>query len=263
MHIVTIADSGSDRLLNSIKDALKRISLTETERVPVLFFEDIAVDGSDSSQCHSDIESHATSALTKHANICFLAKDPAPTLSTFTSFAKHFVKKDAQGRSQAGLIVVSAHPSLKKPSSSPTKDTFLRTLIDTNIIDPQRIILVGVRAWTQEESAFIRSNRIRCFTMRNLQEEGFNEICLSIMEHIRQWPSAYLSINIDAVDPAFAPATSFPEPGGLSSRELIHLIHKLSLLKNIQARDLVGIDQSKDVNDQTINLGARILAEWA
>ncbi len=250
MHIVTIAGPGSDHISNSIKDSLKRISLTETERVPVVFFEDVSLTDADS-------------IFTKRSNVAFVASSSQSTHDLFTSFAKHVGKKDAHGRSQAGLILVAAHPALKKIAPLIDHDNYLRSLIDGNIIDPQKIILIGTRTWSQEESAFIRSNRIRCFTMRTIQEEGFNEICLSIMEHIRQWPSAYLSINLDAVDPAFAPGASNPEPGGVTSRELIHLIHKLSLLKNIQARDLVGIHQSKDLEDATIKLCARILAEWA
>ena len=87
------------------------------------------------------------------------------------------------------------------------------------------------------------------------------EICDMIMERARQASGFYVSIDIDCVDPAFAPGTGYLEPGGLSSRELIYFIRRLSLLENFRGADIVEINPDKDINRITIKLGARLLAE--
>ena len=71
------------------------------------------------------------------------------------------------------------------------------------------------------------------------------------METARQWPALYISIDIDAVDPAFAPGTGYIEPAGLTSRELIYLVQRFKLLKNLKMVDLVEINPEKDFTTKT------------
>ena len=71
----------------------------------------------------------------------------------------------------------------------------------------------------------------------------------------------YVSVDIDVIDPAFAPATGYPEPGGLSSREFIYLIQRINKMKNLRGIDIVEINPEKDENNLTIKLGAKILSE--
>ena len=73
----------------------------------------------------------------------------------------------------------------------------------------------------------------------------------------------YVSLDIDVIDPAFAPATNHPEPAGLTSRQLIYIMQRIAMMKNLKAADIVEIDSEKDRNhdSMTTKLGARILAE--
>ena len=77
----------------------------------------------------------------------------------------------------------------------------------------------------------------------------------------RRWEAIYLSIDIDVLDPAFAPATGYPEPGGLTSRELLYSLGRLRMLKSLKAIDLVEVNPRLDQKGQTVKLAARILAE--
>jgi len=72
--------------------------------------------------------------------------------------------------------------------------------------------------------------------------------------------SIYVSLDIDVVDPSFAPGTGTPEPGGIS---VFDLFKSLSLLRglNIVGFDLVEISPPNDVNDITSLLGAKIIRE--
>jgi len=71
----------------------------------------------------------------------------------------------------------------------------------------------------------------------------------------------YVSIDIDVIDPAFAPGTGYCEPGGLSTRDFLYLIQRINKLKNLKAIDLVEINPDKDKENMTVKLGAKILSE--
>mgnify|MGYP002064946774 CR=1 FL=1 len=92
--------------------------------------------------------------------------------------------------------------------------------------------------------------------------ENFDDSCEVIMEFANN-KELYVSIDIDFIDPAFAPATGYPESGGLSSGEFIYLISRINKMKNLRAVDLVEINFEKDKNfyNRTIKLGAKIISE--
>ena len=81
------------------------------------------------------------------------------------------------------------------------------------------------------------------------------------METEKNWDSLYLSIDIDAVDPAFAPGTGFIEPGGFTSREVLYIVQRLKRLRNLKMIDLVEVNPKKDLNKMTIKLSAKIVKE--
>jgi agmatinase len=70
----------------------------------------------------------------------------------------------------------------------------------------------------------------------------------------------YISIDLDCLDPCFAPGVSVPSPGGLSSMELIYLLNK-SLAGRVVGLDIVELCPDFDVNGMTASLAARILSE--
>ena len=81
------------------------------------------------------------------------------------------------------------------------------------------------------------------------------------METACTWQATYLSIDIDVVDAAVAPGTGYPEPGGISARELISSVQRIKRLKNLQRIDIVEVNPEKDVQDLTVKLAAKVLKE--
>ena len=68
--------------------------------------------------------------------------------------------------------------------------------------------------------------------MKDIFENGVNEVCDTIMEICRKFNKLHISLDIDVVDPAFAPGVGYLESGGLSSNEILYFIRRLKLLKN-------------------------------
>ena len=69
----------------------------------------------------------------------------------------------------------------------------------------------------------------------------------------------YLSLDLDALDPAFVPGVSHHEPGGFSVREVLHMLHKLNA--NLVGADIVELNPTRDLNDVTAMVAAKFLKE--
>ena len=87
---------------------------------------------------------------------------------------------------------------------------------------------------------------------------------------MKDWPMAkslvfnhpvYLSLDIDGIDPAFAPGVSHREPGGLSSRDVINFIHQINM--PIVGADIVEFNPNKDIDNMTSQLAAKLVKEIA
>jgi agmatinase len=90
--------------------------------------------------------------------------------------------------------------------------------------------------------------------------EDLRDTCDIIME-FSSGKELYLSIDIDVVDPAFAPATGYAEAGGLTSRQLLYLVQRLNKIRGLKAIDIVEINPERPGAEVTVKLGAKILAE--
>jgi len=156
------------------------------------------------------------------------------------------------------LIIFDAHPDCMKPVKYPTHEEWLRGLIEKGF-PAKNILIVGSRNSDLSELEFLKEKNIRIITMNQLTE-NLQDTCDVIMEFSDK-KELYISLDIDIIDPAFAPGTGYKEPGGLTSREFIYLIQRLNKIKNLRAVDLVEINPDKDRDNLTVKLGAKILGE--
>jgi len=120
---------------------------------------------------------------------------------------------------------------------------------------------IGIRAtWgTPEEGAFAASHDAKLFSMDDIDARGVAAIAEQIRSAVGDQPT-YVTIDVDGIDPAFAPGTGTPEPGGLTSREAIRLVRELSGIRIVGA-DVVEVCPALDVGDLTCTLAAHLLYE--
>ncbi len=171
------------------------------------------------------------------------------------------VKAFTKNHPGAGIVIFDAHPDAENMFSPPTQEDLLIVLVKEGVIAPDRIILLGRRNWTENEMRFLQEHKIRVYHMRDIQEMGVETVCDAVMETVRGWPAFYLSIDIDSVDPAYAPGTGYLEPGGLTSREMIYFCQRLKLLKNFGMADITEVNPPLDVRDMTSKLAAKLVKE--
>lgn len=181
----------------------------------------------------------------------FLGGDHSITYPLFKSLAKN--------HKNPGLIIFDAHPDCENNFQPPTHEDFNKVLIENNILKKENLILVGTRNFHKKEMDFIKSNKIKNYSMNKL--ENIHEICDLIMEEANRFDALYLSIDIDVLDPAFAPGTGYPEPGGLTTRQLIYFIQRIKNMKNLKRMDLVEVNPDKDINNLTVKTASKILME--
>ena len=88
------------------------------------------------------------------------------------------------------------------------------------------------------------------------------DTCDAIMEFLRKFDSIYISIDMDILDPVYAPGVSYVEPNGLTSRELFYFLQRLKKTNKIKALDVVEVNPENDINNITTKTAARIIADF-
>ena len=112
-----------------------------------------------------------------------------------------------------------------------------------------QLFQVGVRTWTTHQLEQARKYKIAIREMKNFSLEDIAELKNDV----------YISLDIDAFDPAFAPGVSHLEPGGLTSRQVINIIQ--SIKTRIIGADIVEYNPNRDVQGITATLVAKMMKE--
>jgi guanidinopropionase len=122
--------------------------------------------------------------------------------------------------------------------------TPFRRALEEGLIDPTRSLQIGLRSWEgDDELAYARDLGMDLITLDMLDEQGVKWV----VERYRRIGSApvFVSIDLDVLDPAFAPASA-PNPGGLTSRELMYMVRKLAG-QRIVGGDIVELNAPYDL----------------
>jgi|TARA_Y100000310_G_scaffold332380_1_gene407837 arginase family enzyme len=158
-----------------------------------------------------------------------------------------------------GLIIFDAHPDLEVSAGSVSHEDYLRSLIDEGIVDPKNVLLVGVRDVSKNEMSYIKEKGVTVFNLRKWGSEPVSELADAVTEFVNRFPAAYVSFDIDVVDPCFAPGTGHLAVGGFRSLDVLYLVQRLRRMKNLRGFDIVEVNPEKDVRNMTVELGCEIL----
>lgn len=161
-----------------------------------------------------------------------------------------------------GIIYLDAHTDLSDTfDGSPFSHACpLRRALDNQNIRPENVLLVGTRSFEIEPLRFIEKHKIKTYTPDVIMARGMKDIAREVVVRLEGIENIYLSIDIDVLDPAYAPGTGIPEAGGISTLDLVTFIRGLDGL-NIVAADIVEVSPPLDVNDITSFAALRIIKE--
>ncbi len=163
-----------------------------------------------------------------------------------------------------GLIHIDAHSDTDDAQyggSRLTHGTPFRRAIEDGVLDPRRCVQIGIRGSLDaaDERAWALAQGVRIVEMDEVCARGLPEVAAEARAIVGAAP-AYLSFDIDALDPAFAPGTGTPEIGGFSSREALHLLRSFRGL-DLVGGDLVEVAPSLDPSGITAITGGALLFE--
>ncbi len=118
-----------------------------------------------------------------------------------------------------------------------------------------------MRSYEAEEIHFINENPIHVYHASKVERIGVQKVVANLIETFKAYDAIYITMDIDALDPAFAPGTGAPEGGGLTTRQLMYMVRNLIMKLPVKAVDLVEISPPRDVNDITSWAGLKIIYE--
>ena len=153
------------------------------------------------------------------------------------------------------VFYFDAHPDFV----SSTNNYYGSIMTDSaQFIDFKNSMLIGTRAAEAEELDNAAKVGLEVITPLEVAELGLLKVAGQLTDERRQ--KKYISIDLDCLDPAFAPGVSVPSPGGLSSTELLYLV-KRTVHSGIIAMDIVELSPDFDLNNITACMAARIISE--
>lgn len=175
----------------------------------------------------------------------FLGGDHSVTIPLSKALRKYFRGK------KVGIIHFDSHPDLcdEYEGSKWSHACPLLRLLE-NGIDTEDLAQVGIRSYEKEEILFYNKHPE---TMVIKAYDVFHYGCVSVAEKLiakfKDYDVVYITLDIDVLDPAFAPGTGTPEAGGLSSRELIYIINQLMCRTPVMAMDIVEVSPPLDTEN--------------
>jgi len=174
----------------------------------------------------------------------------------------------------AGAVLwIDAHGDLNRPETSPTGnvhgmplaavlgvagESFAQVAYPTPSIT--KAALLGVRSLDPGERSLIRELGLRVYTMKELDERGVQVCTAEALDYLRGSPFVHVSLDLDAVDPMFAPGVGTPVRGGLSYREAhlaLELVAESGLADSI---DVVEVNPILDRENETGALAVELAA---
>lgn len=140
----------------------------------------------------------------------------------------------------------------------------MRRLIESGAARGDRFFQVGLRGyWPPPDILeWMAEQKMRSYEMTEIVTRGFDEVIDEVIHSsMDECDGVFLSVDIDVVDPGSAPGTGTPEPGGLSSRQLLDAVREIAYRVPIVGMDVVEVAPPFDHADITALLGNRVILE--
>lgn len=165
----------------------------------------------------------------------------------------------ARARGPIAVLQIDAHLDTWDSyfGSKFTHGSFMKRAIEEGLVDTAHTLQVGIRGplFSPQDLADVAALGIAILPMHAMVDWTVEQIAEAIRARIADAP-VYLTFDVDGVDPAFTPGTGTPEIGGLTSQQLIALLHRLRGLRLIGA-DVVEVAPAYDPTGITALMAAR------
>ena len=181
----------------------------------------------------------------KEKQLIILGGEHLITLGSYMSFPK-----------ETGYIVFDAHYDLRDEYADMklSHAAYLRRIIEKR--GAENIIHVGARSFVKEELAFKEEHKVRTIMDKDIRDGKGAKM---VKDAVSSFDKIYLSIDLDVLDPAFAPGVGNPEAMGITSRELFDMVYAMEG-KQVRCMDIVELCPTYD-NGATASIAAKLMSE--
>lgn len=142
--------------------------------------------------------------------------------------------------------------------------TPMRRLIESGAVRGDRFLQLGLRGYWPDDATlkWMRDQKMRSYEMTEIHHRGMKTVLDESFSILTDGcDGVFLSVDIDVVDPGMAPGTGTPEPGGMTSRELLEAVRRICLELPIVGIDVVEVAPAYDSADITAILANRVVLE--
>jgi agmatinase len=199
------------------------------------------LDFKDQTKAFDQIENKVGELLKSKLRVISLGGDHSITYPVIRAYAKHF--------SNLNILQLDAHPDLydELDGNRYSHACPFARIMEEKLIT--RLVQVGIRSMTGHQREQAKRFSVEIIEMKEIHR--INEISLN--------GPLYLSLDIDCLDPAFAPGISHYEPGGMSTRRLLGIIQNLK--GKLVGADIVEYNPKRDPQGITGMVAAKLLKE--
>ena len=225
---IRAAGSSTGRHLEVKVDAFAELKMVDFGDAPVV--------PGDAARSHKAIEATVGQVLAAGAIPIVLGGDH--------SVAEPDIRACAAKHGPLGLVHFDTHTDTGTEvfGLEVSHGTPMYRLVEEGSVDPKRYVQIGLRgSWPgPKEFAWQEQHGIRSFFAHDVRSVGIEAVVEQTLEILGEGP-VFLSIDVDVLDPAFAPGTGTPEPGGLTSSELLWATRTVAAGLDVVGADVVEV----------------------
>ena len=175
-----------------------------------------------------------------------------------------------------GTLWVDAHGDFNTPGTSPSGNIHGMCLAtacgygrseltglggEFRKLDPANVAYIGVRDLDPGERLLMKGSGVTVFTMTDVDRLGIAEVARRLIAFFRERVDAlHVSVDMDVMDPMFAPGVGIPLAGGFSYREVLLLAEELAASGLLRSAEIVEVNPVLDVRNQTARMAVEIAA---
>ena len=225
---------GPDHILNaSVQlESLDEESGVEWTRIPIHTAEPF-FPPSDPEQAVFQIKKKAEKVIEKKQFLLSLGGDHAISLGPIMAAADAYP--------DIGVVQIDAHLDLRDEwNGSRYNHACVMRRVNGDFKIP--VVPIGIRSFSVEEAEYVKINNLTVFYAHEI-DACDHSWTARVLDHLPE--HVYITIDLDGLDPAVIPGTGTPEPGGLSYRQLVHLIKTIGADRNVIAADVTELTKIK------------------
>ncbi len=191
------------------------------------------------------------------------------TIAGVSAFHRHQQK-------EIGVIWIDAHGDMNTPETTPSGNIhgmplavclgkgapqLLSIAGEFRKLNPNHVVLIGVRSLDQREQEFIRESGITVFSMADIDRLGiYNVMTEALRIATQETYSLHVSLDMDSLDPSEAPGVGTPALGGLTYREAHTIMEMIADTGSLGSLEIVEINPILDVKNTTAELAVDLAA---